>query len=65
VCPSKAIQVRISSSVIEETGEKKKKNSDQLIHELPRQKEKKTAEAFYYHASNEQVAVTIWFQSRI
>jgi hypothetical protein len=46
-------------------GEKKKKNSDQLIHELPRQKEKKTAEAFYYHASNEQVAVTIWFQSRI
>lgn len=63
MCPSKAIHVRISSSVIEETG--KKKNSDQLIHELPRQKEKKTAEAFYYHASNEQVAVTIWFQSRI
>lgn len=62
MCPSKAIHVRISSSVIEETG---KKNSDQLIHELPRQKEKKTAEAFYYHASNEQVAVTIWFQSRI
>jgi hypothetical protein len=43
VCPSKAIHVRISSSVIEETG---KKNSDQLIHELPRQKEKKLQKPF-------------------